>query len=162
MSVKIEIHPGDVLASGAPIIAHQVNCKGVMGAGVAKAIKKKYRSVYNDFRKLCVEKGAALMGETQFVWTADRTVVANCFAQNEFGIGSRQTDYDAFRSCMSKLCDFAKKKGVWRIAMPYKIGCGLAGGNWDIVQKIIAEEFEWYTGTVEFWSIDLKPDGPHS
>lgn len=35
----IEIVNGDLLQSNLPLIAHQTNCLGVMGAGIAKAIK---------------------------------------------------------------------------------------------------------------------------
>ena len=140
MSVKIEIHPGDVLASGAPIIAHQVNCKGVMGAGVAKAIKKKYRSVYNDYRKLCVEKGAALMGETQFVWTADRTVVANCFAQNEFGIGSRQTTMRFGRVCPNSAIS-PKRRASGVSPCPTKSAVGWPAATGISSKKLLLKSF---------------------
>ena len=42
----IEIVNGDLLQSNLPLIAHQTNCLGVMGAGIAKAIKNKWNSVY--------------------------------------------------------------------------------------------------------------------
>ena len=43
-SFTIKHITGNVLDSDAPIIAHQVNCMGVMGAGVAKCIREKIRS----------------------------------------------------------------------------------------------------------------------
>lgn len=36
----IKIIQGDLLEAKENIIAHQVNCKGVMGSGVAKQIKQ--------------------------------------------------------------------------------------------------------------------------
>lgn len=36
---------GDILKSKADIICQQVNCKGAMGAGLAKQIKEKYPKV---------------------------------------------------------------------------------------------------------------------
>ena len=44
----IEIVNGDLLQSNLPLIAHQTNCLGVMGAGIAKAIKNKWNSVLHD------------------------------------------------------------------------------------------------------------------
>ncbi|WP_411668007.1 hypothetical protein [Bacillus subtilis] len=38
----IKIIQGDLLEAKENIIAHQVNCKGVMGSGIALQIKKKY------------------------------------------------------------------------------------------------------------------------
>lgn len=34
------------------------------------------------------------------------------------------------------------------IALPYGIGCGLAGGSWDVVYKIIDETFDDYNVTL--------------
>ena len=34
----LKIIDGDIFASGADIIAHQTNCQGVMGSGVAKQV----------------------------------------------------------------------------------------------------------------------------
>jgi len=45
-------------------------------------------------------------------------------------------DYDALRMCMRKINhEFPGRK----IGLP-KIGCGLAGGDWNIVQGIIEDE----------------------
>ena len=41
---------GDITESGADIICHQVNCMGAMNSGVAKAIRKKWPQVYNEYR----------------------------------------------------------------------------------------------------------------
>lgn len=38
---------------------------------------------------------------------------------------------------------FAKRRG-YTVAMPGFLGCGIAGGNWDEVYKIILETFEKY------------------
>jgi len=37
---------GDVLKAETKVIAHQVNCKGVMGAGLAKQVKSKFPIVF--------------------------------------------------------------------------------------------------------------------
>ncbi|WP_223260709.1 hypothetical protein [Bacillus sp. LNXM65] len=36
---------GNILEASEDIICHQVNCKGVMGAGLAKQIKSKYPNI---------------------------------------------------------------------------------------------------------------------
>ena len=37
--------------------------------------------------------------------------------------------------------EYKFKKETLTIGFPYKIGCGLAGGDWNIVYNIIEEEF---------------------
>ncbi|EAS04536.2 hypothetical protein TTHERM_00237510 (macronuclear) [Tetrahymena thermophila SB210] len=44
-----------------------------------------------------------------------------------------------FEVCLQQLADFAKEKQLFKIAFPYKIGCGLAGGKWENYKKMIQE-----------------------
>lgn len=65
--------------------------------------------------------------------------VVNCYTQ--YGMGKEDEpplDYNALALCMKKLNHEFKGK---RIGLP-QIGCGLAGGDWNIVQKIIQEEMK--------------------
>ena len=51
----INIVKGNILNATEDIICQQVNCKGVMGAGLAKQIKEKYPEVfesYSEFYKI--------------------------------------------------------------------------------------------------------------
>lgn len=42
---------GDVLNTDCWIIAHQVNCQGVMGGGLARQIKDRYPDAYINYRE---------------------------------------------------------------------------------------------------------------
>ncbi|WP_406590240.1 hypothetical protein [Bacillus atrophaeus] len=56
----IKIVKGNIIDATEDIIVQQVNCKGVMGAGLAKSILKKYpnlKSEYQSFRKFNLNKG---------------------------------------------------------------------------------------------------------
>lgn len=135
---------GDVLETPIEIIAHQVNCLGTMGAGVAKQIKDKYPKVYHWYRAYCYRRNIEpILGTGQIVVQADHTFF-NIFGQYGYGTSKRQTDYKAFKSgfkdaiakyrfytndCESKL----------EIAIPYHIGCGLAGGEWKMISKILEQ-----------------------
>lgn len=54
--------------------------------------------------------------------------------------GKRYLSYDALYKCMENLKDACEYYQVNEVAMP-KIGCGLAGGNWEIVKEIILTIF---------------------
>ena len=41
----------DITKSNADYICHQVNCQGVMGSGVAKAIRDKWPQVYEEYKR---------------------------------------------------------------------------------------------------------------
>ena len=43
----------DIFTTDCDIIVHQVNCYGVMGAGIAKQVKERYPDVYDIYKSLC-------------------------------------------------------------------------------------------------------------
>ena len=137
----MEIIKKNLLKAKENIIVHQVNCMGVMGSGLAKSIKKKYPEVFNGYYHFCktnlVEEyfGTALICEAN-----DDKYIANVFGQINYGTEERQTDYDRLKQALIEVKNFAKEKGL-SVAIPYKLGCGLAGGDWNIVFDMITEVF---------------------
>lgn len=150
---------GDVLTSSADIIAHQVNCKGVMGAGLAKQIKSKHPKVFAEYRLLCNEykesnDSKLLLGVVQFVESNSKTF-ANCFAQWGYNAKIKQTKEDYFKQCMVTLEEYAREENLESVAIPYKIGCGLAGGDWDNeIYPIIMSIFKDSPITLEIWELN--------
>ena len=49
----IEIYDCSVFDVFSNVIAHQVNCQGVMGSGVAKQIRDRYPEVYTQYKAVC-------------------------------------------------------------------------------------------------------------
>ena len=78
---------GDLLTADVKIRGHQVNCRGVMGAGIAKQVREKYPEAFEQYKALCDQFGSSLLGHTQFVTCHDGTIIANMFAQDGFEIG---------------------------------------------------------------------------
>lgn len=138
--MAVKIINGNLLDATEDIICHQVNCQGVMGSGVAKAIREKWPEVYRIYHEHCRDcDGSELMGTV--CWTAiengDR-VVANMFAQNLYGYdGNRYTSYDAFYKCLEDI----KKSSFYihSIAFPYKIGSDRGGASWDVIYAMICD-----------------------
>lgn len=58
------------------------------------------------------------------------------------------TDYDAWRDkilpSLSSTLELLEKKtnGKWNVRCPYGIGCGLGGGNWNVMLGILNEWFQ--------------------
>ena len=133
----IKIVNGNVVSAKEQIIAHQVNCKGVMGSGAARAIRGKFPVVYEKYKELCdtmKDNTSELLGCNQYVTVPkDKKIIVNMFAQNGY------TDYDALEMCFMGLA----RKSRMPIAMPYKIGCGRGGGDWDkVVYPMICNIFK--------------------
>lgn len=139
----INIVEGDIRDAKEGVVAHQVNCQGAMASGVAKAIYTKWPQVKTKYLEFCADyTPQELLGRTQYVKCDDK-YVANVFGQLYYGKNPRiiYTDYDALRFALTHVGMFAKKHDL-SIALPYRIGCGLANGDWDIVHRIMQIVFE--------------------
>lgn len=125
-----------------PFIAHGVNCQNKMGSGVAKALYSKWHGVKSLYHLLCDHQKAngvqpfEMLGWVQEVTCHNKTIY-NCFTQENYGYdGKLYLDYEALRTCFR---DLVMNPPNGDLAIP-KIGCGLAGGDWEKVKQIINEE----------------------
>lgn len=134
------------------IVCHQVNCKGVMGSGLAKQVRERFSWVYDVYKKRC-EAGLACLGQVQVcsVLLEAGYLIVNVFGQDGFGRGVCHTNYDALRRAFTYLSQ-GYSSYVFRI--PYKMGCGLGGGDWEIVESIIKETLCDKGVEVEIWRLD--------
>ena len=139
---------GDITESHCDIICHQVNCRGAMNSGVAKAIREKWPEVYEQYKKYCdrfTEHTVALLGKIQPVEIQHipPRYVVNLFAQQSYGYnGTRFTNYEAFYNSISHLAIELAAAPDKTIAFPYKIGCVRGGANWNIIRAMIEEVFK--------------------
>ena len=122
---------GDILTVSHGVICHQVNCKHVMGAGLAAAIRKKYHRHYEDYMKT-----DAHLGELVATQASDDLYIVGIYGQHGYGRDKRYTDYEALEKGLTAVGTFAKSLGL-PVYLPYGIGCGLAGGDWAIVKTIV-------------------------
>ena len=137
------------IGSGDKMICHCCNDIGVMGAGVALAIAKKWPEVKakylywaNHWREKENILGEFKLGAVQFVWPEKNIVIANMIGQKDIrrGIDDRPPiRYSALRACLGNVCMYTKCMHNPSIHLP-RIGCGLAGGSWDKVERIIIEK----------------------
>lgn len=116
------------------VIVHGCNCFSTMGAGVAKIIKEKYPYAF------LVDKNSKMtpnekLGKITHTTGLTKPIIVNAYTQFQWK-GKHNADYEAIRSSMKLIKkQFSGKK----IGMP-KIGAGLAGGDWNIIKKIIDDE----------------------
>lgn len=125
----------DILTITKGIIAHQCNTKGVMGAGLAKDIRSKYPFVYMQYREAYLANNLPL-GSTQFIQVSPSLYIANLIAQDGYGRDKQYTNYEALAQCLK---DLHQRSIDWKLCVyiPYGLGCGLAGGDWNIVSKLV-------------------------
>lgn len=151
----------DILTVDKGVIVHSVNCIGAVG-GLAGAIARKWPKNAEQYRTHVKRQKLPIMllGSVFEVNVAHNVVVANLFGQNNVGTRERQTEYSAliagFKSIASTVFlgndtetkDFGAigledvKIQLQDIYIPYKIGCGLGGADWSIVEEILHKIFE--------------------
>lgn len=145
----IKFYTGDIFDSKTNIIAHQVNCMGVMGSGLAYQIKKKYPNVFEEYHKHYMNN-TKLLGDCLNVLCPDGRIISNLYGQYDFGRdGKVYTNHEYLRRAMVKLASVMLPTNS--IAFPYKMSCDRGGGNWEIVLEYISIIFENYN--VEIWRL---------
>ena len=132
----------DILTIDEGVIFHQVNCFGIMGAGVALQIAKKYpnvEDVYKDFVR--INGRTKSLGRALLVRTSLKTkiYVCNIFGQVSTG-GGLQTNYEAVDVAFKEARGYIQPDQ--KLYFPYLMGCGLAGGDPKIYHKLIEANFK--------------------
>lgn len=132
---------GNLLDIDTGIICHGVNCMGVMGSGVAKQIRNTYPLAYNEYVKFCRKREPHdLLGCYQLVKVTDTLHISNMFTQLLYGNdGIRYVHYDEVANSFEALCKTLQFDGYTGTIYFPKIGAGLGGGNWNIIEKILDE-----------------------
>ena len=113
------------------LILHGVNCQGVMGSGVALAIRKKWSDVFPTYQKVCeaFNDPDTLLGMSHFVRVDEELYVGNLFTQKFYGRdGKRYADPVAVAETLEEAINYAKTYNL-PVYMP-RIGCGLGGLDW--------------------------------
>ena len=134
------------------VIAHGCNCFCTMGRGLAPKMAKEFGC--DKFQlELPNWKGSInKLGTIDFELNRTfNTTIVNCYTQYHWSTSEVSFDYEAFTMCMRKMNNIFKGT---KIGLP-KIGTGLAGGNWDIIKKIIQKELIDCQVTVVVFEGDL-------
>lgn len=128
----------DILNVRKGIICHQIN-PYVMGAGLARAIRAMYPVHYEDFERWKKDRQRIDLGDVLFTQINEDLIIAGLIAQAEYGYDRCYTDYRAFTSCLLVVYNFSNDRNIEHVYLPWKIGCGLAGGDWGRIESLIAQ-----------------------
>jgi O-acetyl-ADP-ribose deacetylase (regulator of RNase III) len=131
--MQIEYVKGDLLQTNIRHIMHGCNSHGVMGSGVAKAIRDKYPQAFRDYNDTYNNYGLEL-GNIVVSVQDDGKVIHNAITQKDYGRDPSRVyvSYWAIAESFRKINQW----GISEIAIP-KIGAGLANGDWRVIEAII-------------------------
>jgi O-acetyl-ADP-ribose deacetylase (regulator of RNase III) len=162
---KISYATGDALIpqiqAGDRYIVHCVNCRGIMGAGIAAQIKRRWPIVYTLYDALLrVKTPLEVLGTIQVVDIFPGLKVCNLFGQYDMGntivgdVTIPAVDYRAIHLGFAHLKKYIIDNGGGTIHMP-RLGCGLAGGDWNHIEDILHQVFD--NCDVEIMVYDFTP-----
>lgn len=140
--MPIDFIKGDILTCPDKCIAHQTNCVSVGAGGLAAAIFNKfpYSDVYRDRSSGHKDVPGTILvsgGPNQRFVIHMMAQYYPGYAKYEAsaldGVLARQNYFQQCLDTISELVDLDS------ISFPYKIGCGLAGGDWSVYLAMITK-----------------------
>lgn len=148
---------GNLLNATENIIMHQVNCKGVMGAGVAYQIRRYLLSDYEYGRyiEVCQSHTAKELLGNYMIHTTSKNDqgIIDLFGENIPTETEVDTDYNALEKALSAAVHFTVAHNL-SIALPGYLGCGLAGGDWEIVYNMIRKVEQLHNTSISVYYLD--------
>ena len=127
-------------AEGNIVIAHICNDIGAWGKGFVLALSKRWKYPEKQYKQWYKEGENFALGEVQFVSVEEKIWVANLIGQHNIyrdENGDPPIRYEAVKRGLQIIADFAYEINA-KVQMP-RIGCGLAGGSWDRIEKLIRQ-----------------------
>lgn len=151
--IKIQTKVGNLMNVTAGHIVHGCNAQGVMGSGVALAVKRKFPGAFTAYLTQYTQGGLKL-GVAYPYQDNDELVIWNAITQDGYGSPTRNTSYDAIQTCFEEINETLNqaKSSHCELHIPY-IGAGLGRGAWNIIRAIIEETMNY---PVTVWSLDGK------
>jgi O-acetyl-ADP-ribose deacetylase (regulator of RNase III) len=122
---------------GVRVVAQIVNDQASLwGGGFALVIRKKWPAVQESFRSWAETGKNLQLGNVHVAFPDSATAVFNMVCQHGYGPSPKpRIRYAHLRNCLDQLASFALQKQA-SIHIP-RIGCGQAGGSWEIVRELI-------------------------
>lgn len=128
------VYPERTIKEGNKIICQVCNDIGAWGAGFVLAISGRWAKPEQEYREWA--KNQLTLGEVQFSTVETDIQVANMIGQHNVGLKNGiPLRYEAVRKALLKVTKHALQTNA-SVHMP-RIGCGLAGGEWEEIEKII-------------------------
>jgi len=147
LTTTIKYVSGDIFVNryGAQALAHGCNCRGAMGAGIAKSFREYYPNMYEEYRRRCKTKPREFNLGDSFFWKAvDKPSVFNLGIMDDWQHSAR---YDAIELALEMMKQQADEESIQSIAMP-RIGAGLGGLSWKKICSIVECVFNDWPGTL--------------
>lgn len=128
----------DIFTNQEGILIQVVNNKRVFGAGLAAQTAQRFPKVKERY----MDNHNPVLGDILVVEDYYPLTFILMYAQDGYGNSYktkvRYLQYHSFHTCLIQVREYFEENSNGRkILIPYRIGCGYAGGNWSIVKHIL-------------------------
>jgi hypothetical protein len=138
----------DLFNSVEDVMGHQTNCKTTKPWGLSKAMFDRYpvADVYSD-------DSVRVPGTTILRKLESGRYVANLMGQRypsrpKYKNDTSEKRLQWFTTALEEIPDELS------VALPYRIGCGLAGGDWDDYEDVIHQWSKHRAGVVTIYQLE--------
>jgi len=131
----IELVRGNIFEADCEALVNPVNCVGVMGAGLALEVKRRYPHMFAAYQGVCKRHGISA-GRGCVLPTMQKPYphyIINLATKNHF---SDKSTLAIVSDCVRALADFCIDCPIESVAVP-ALGCGLGGLDWEDVRPIL-------------------------
>jgi hypothetical protein len=155
----LQIVTGDLFAATEKYLCHQTNCVTNRSKHLAKSVftRYPYADIYSARTTPSVPGSIVIKGDG-----LDQRFVINLLGQYYPGCKYPTSKKDGkparlgyFASCLSKM-----KTLEGSFAFPWRIGCGAAGGDWNLYQELIEKFASEIEGEVCIYKLPLPTKDP--
>lgn len=123
---------GDIFESDAQTLVNTVNCRGVMGKGLALEFKRRFPQMFEGYKREC-EAGRLRIGTLHLYRGPNRWILN--FPTKDHWRGRSKIEY--IERGLQYFVEHYKEWGITSIAFP-KLGCNLGGLDWrEVKEKMI-------------------------
>jgi O-acetyl-ADP-ribose deacetylase (regulator of RNase III) len=108
------------------------------GGGLSLALREKWPASQQSFRSWAMERRNLALGNVHVAEINPSLSLVSLVAQHGYGPSPKpRIRYLALQTCLQKVASIAAEEGA-TVHMP-RIGCGQAGGSWNVVSELIDE-----------------------
>jgi O-acetyl-ADP-ribose deacetylase (regulator of RNase III) len=120
-----------ILDSKAQTVTNTVNTVGVMGKGLASAMKRRYPDMYREYAKLCASHRFDV-GQL-WLWKTSNQWILNFPTKRHWRNPSKLSYIEAG---LQKFVQEYERRGIWEISFP-RLGCGNGNLDWADVRPLM-------------------------
>jgi uncharacterized protein YwgA/O-acetyl-ADP-ribose deacetylase (regulator of RNase III) len=143
LTVKI----GNIFDSSSKTLVNTVNCVGVMGKGIAQIFKKKYPTMFKEYKILCDNK--QIKPGTLYPYYEKNEIKILNFPTKQHWRSPSNLQY--IIEGLNWFIDHYEQLGIKSIAFP-PLGCGNGGLTWTVVGPIMYQKLNQLPINIEIFA----------